>query len=198
MSIEDFEDLENPEFSDEMFDSDLYAGKFTREELAEIHEHYLLTKDEVQDVDYGCLDDEDDFKESPWVNSDIDQGGGVHRARTLMTPAAFKAYNQRRHDTERLIKRRKILTALMETSKNNVIAKRLFNLPDNQEEFNLTVFRQLAIRYMYEPVQVSFSFNTAFSRPDGVKAIMHSAKIPITRASVKATVYALKRFVPQV
>lgn len=198
MSIEDFEDFENAEFSDELFDPDAFEGKFTRDELAEIHEHYLLTKDEEQEVDYSCLDEEEDFQESPWVNSDLDQGGGTHRARTLMTPTAFKAFNQRRHDTERLLKRRKVLTALKETAKNNVIAKRLFNLPDNQEEFNMTVFRLLAIRYMYDPIQVSFSYINAFSRPDGVKAIMQSAKIPITRASVKATNFALKRFSPQV
>lgn len=189
-SFEDFLELEdNYEIEPDFVERFPHFSDEDRQELLEASRSAHL-EDEEFDID--AIEDEDEFVEQGWVNSNIDQGGVRQRVRTPMTAAAFRAFNLARHNTERMIKRRKILANLMTISRYNAMAKQLFQLPSDQEEGNLKFFRKLAQLYEYSPQEATRTFSNLSDA--GLKVTMTRAGIPFSRKSVKAVKYAVSRF----
>lgn len=189
-TIDEFEDLENGYDVELEFDDRVL---FSDEEKRELLEAYHSGQQEDDEFDLDADDDDDEFVEQGWVNSNVDRGGVRQRVKTPMSAAAFRAYNIERHNTERLIKRRKILTNLIAVSRYNEMAKRLFLLPPDQEEGNLKVFRKLAVLYEHNPQEASRSFLN--KTPKGLQTTMARAGITPSRKTVKAASYAVNRFV---
>jgi len=190
-SFDEFLDLENG--YDVELEFDERYPHFSDEDRQLMLDAYHSGQQEDEDFNIDDVDDDDDFVEQGWVNSNIDQGGVRHRAKTLMSAAAFRAYNIARHNTERLIKRKKILINLMAVSRYNEMAKRLFQLPPNQEEGNLKIFRRLATLYEHSPIEATRSFLNI--TPAGLRTTMVRAGITPSRKSVKAVSFAVPRFV---